>query len=91
MKPWLLPSSPACRCPCRLDAEGQHLLGMWGSSSFGKRNPLDLQPRLGLDTKYPAATLSKNCADISDEVGMRIRSKLIRSPIKNMEGKENHL
>ena len=95
MKPWVLPASSACGCPCGLGAEGQHLLGTVGFSSFGKSNPLDSHPKLYLAIKNPEAMLLKNFADISDEAGrqtgMRIRSELIISSVKNTEGKENHL
>lgn len=94
MKPWVPPASSAHGCPCGLDAEGQQLLGTVGFSSFGKRKPLDSHPKLRLTVKNPEVTLLKNFADISNEAGtqagMRIRSELIISSVKNTGGKENH-
>lgn len=53
----------ACRCPCGLDAEEQHLLG----TSLEIRNPLDWHPKLCLAIKSREVRFLKNSADISDE------------------------
>lgn len=87
VKPWVLPASSACGCPWGLGAEGQRLLGTLGFSSFGKRNALAPHPKLCLAIKNPEVTLLRSFADVADaastQTGMRIRSQLIISSVKN--------